>query len=63
MGDFLVPEEMNNDCRKTMYAGTVGRVFTVLIGNFCSQTFKSAMWGWQSLKFVVLGIGLPFSFT
>jgi len=30
MGDFLVPEEMNNDCRKTMYAGTVGRIFTIL---------------------------------
>jgi hypothetical protein len=30
MGDFLVPEEMNNDCRKTVYAGTVGRVFSVL---------------------------------
>jgi hypothetical protein len=30
MGDFLVPEERNNDCRKTMCAGTVGRVFTVL---------------------------------
>jgi len=30
MGNFLVPEEMNNDCRKTIYAGTLGRVFTVL---------------------------------
>jgi hypothetical protein len=34
-----------------------------ITGSFCSQTFKSTMWEWQSLKFVVLGIGLPFSFT
>jgi len=46
MGDFLVPEEMNNDCGKTMYAETVGRVFTVLCNReFPSQTFKSIKWG------------------
>ena len=34
-----------------------------ITGNFGSQTFKSTKWGWQSVKFVVLGIGLPVSFT
>jgi len=64
VGDFFVPEEMNNDCRKTMYAGTMVEFSPYCItGNFGSQTFKSTKWGWQSVKFIVLGIGLPVSFT
>jgi hypothetical protein len=55
---------MNNDCRKTMYAGTVGRVFTVLYNReFLFTDFQERYVGVAKSEVCCLGIGLPSSFT
>jgi hypothetical protein len=61
MSNFLVPEEMNNDCRKAMYAGTVGRVFTVLYNReFLFTDFQEHYMG--VVKFEVCCFGYRFVF-
>jgi hypothetical protein len=48
MGDVQGLEKVNDICMKTMYVGTMDRIFTVLYGNneFISLYYRATSWIW-----------------